>query len=157
MAVATQTPAESPSYLDWADEGRASGWRYLSGTVLILLIWFIGQAFFVIPGVLVLGGEFTADGQLSIPVPWGELLVSLASFIPFFIATPLIVRYLHKRPALTVVTPFLRLDLKRVALGAAAWGVTLLVLTAAGLLLGGGQTVRWNFQPELFFPPWSSD
>jgi len=149
----TSTATRStPTYLDWAGRGRASGWRYLSGTLLILLIWFIGQAFFVIPGVLLLGGEFTEDGQLSIPVPWGELLVSLASFIPFFIATPLIVRYLHKRPALTVMTPYLRIDARRIGLGAAAWGVTLLVLTIGGLALGGGQTIRWNYQPELFFP-----
>lgn len=142
----------SPSYLDWATVGRGSGWRYLSGTVLILLIWFIGQAFFIVPGVLLLGGEFTADGQLSIPVPWGELLVSLASFIPFFIATPLIVRWLHRRPALTVVTPFRRLNVRLMVVGAAAWSVTMIGLTVVGLALGGGDTIRWNFQPEVFFP-----
>ncbi len=150
--ASTISPDPNPSYLDWASAGRGSGWRYLSGTVLILLIWFIGQAFFIVPGVLLLGGEFTSDGQLSIPVPWGELLVSLASFIPFFIATPFIVRWLHKRPALTVVTPFRRLNVRLMVVGAAAWSVTMIGLTVVGLLLGGGETIRWNFQPALFFP-----
>jgi membrane protease YdiL (CAAX protease family) len=120
--------------------------------VLILLIWFIGQAFIIVPGVLLLNGEFTSDGQLSIPLPWGELLVSLASFLPFFIATPLIVRWLHNRPALSVVTPFRRVNVRVMLLGAAAWSVTLIGLTLVGLLVGGAETIRWNYQPDLFFP-----
>lgn len=151
-ATVDATRQALPSYLDWATVGKGSGWRYLSGTILILLIWFVGQAFFIIPGVLLLGGEFTSDGQLSIPLPWGELLVSLASFIPFFIATPFIVRFLHKRPALSVVTPFRRINAKLIVVGAAAWSVTLIGLTVVSLLLGGSDTIRWNFQPDLFFP-----
>lgn len=145
-------PAGRPNYLDWAGEGRGSGWRYLSGTVLILLIWFIGQALIVIPAVLILGGTFTAEGQMIIPTPWGELGVSLASFIPFFIATPLIVRFLHKRPALTVVTPFRALSGRLLLLGVGAWSVTLALSVVASVALGGADTIRWNFRADVFFP-----
>ncbi len=144
--------SDPPSYLDWSDSGRGSGWRYLSGTVLILLLWFVGQVFVIIPALLALGGDFSPDGTFTTPAPWGNLLISLASFIPFFIATPLIVRFLHGRPALTVVTPFLRLNWRLIAWGAGLWLVPTVLLTIVSLLIRTGEAPRWNYQPGLFWP-----
>lgn len=144
--------SEPPSYLDWSDSGRGSGWRYLSGTVLILLLWFVGQAVVILPALLALGGDISPDGTFTTPAPWGNLFISLASFLPFFVATPLIVRFLHKRPALTVVTPFRSLDWPLIAWGAGLWLVPTVALSVVSLVLDSGSAPRWNYQPGLFWP-----
>ncbi len=144
--------SEPPSYLDWSPAGRGSGWRYLSGTVLILVIWFAGQIVVLLPGLLLLGGDIGADGSLTTPAPWGGLLLSLASFLPLFVATPLIVRFLHRRPALTVVTPFRRLDGRLIALGAGLWLVPMAGFAVVTLLLRSGDAPRWNYEPGVFWP-----
>lgn len=151
-AAATRRYGDPPSYLDWSDSGRGSGWRYLSGTVLILLLWFVGQAFIVVPALLALGGDLAADGTFTTPAPWGTLFISLASFVPFFVATPLIVRFLHQRPALTVVTPFRSLNWRLIAWGAGLWLVPTVALSLVSLVLRSGEAPRWNYQPGLFWP-----
>lgn len=78
-------------------------WRWVGGTYAILAIWLFGG-----PIVLV-----TMNALLGNPSGgWQELLVQLSTFIPFFIATPLVWRYLLKRP----VTELVRWD------GSVRWG-----------------------------------
>ncbi|MEI2716165.1 MAG: CPBP family glutamic-type intramembrane protease [Candidatus Nanopelagicales bacterium] len=147
----TATTTQRPSYLDWSNSGRSSGWRYLSGALLILIIWFIGQALLVIVGALALGAEITPAGEIRGIPQWWVLLISVGSFIPFFIATPLIVRFILDRPALTVVTPFRRISPRLMLWGGALWLVAV-ILPSIPVLITRSADLTWNYQPGVFWP-----
>ena len=69
-------------------------WHWVGGTYAILAIWLFGG-----PAVLI-----AMNALLGSPSGgWQELLVQLSTFIPFFIATPLVWRYLLKRPIAELV------------------------------------------------------
>lgn len=151
MAV-TEDPARADtitSYLDWGAAGRSGNLRYLLGTVLILLIWFGGQA--VVQAALspVLGIRLEPDGSFTAPSAVVNLIFNLASFLPFFVATPLIVRYLHKRPALTVVTPFLNLNWGLMAKGLGLWLLAMVIPGVPAVLLRSGD-IRFQFDAGAF-------
>jgi len=89
--------AEIKSYLDWSDKGKASLWRYLAGTILILFVFFVLSGFGQLPVVL-LFPDYKSSLFLSV-------LALLLSFVMSFFAVPLIVRLLHRRPYWSVAMP----------------------------------------------------
>ena len=121
------TPTPTPTYLDWGALGRSGNWRYLLGTILIVIIWFGGQAVVQFALAPVLGVTFNADGTVTSSGQATYLIFNLASFLPFFIATPFIVKVLHKRPGLTVATPFSRINWGVFGKGVLWWSVAMLI------------------------------
>ncbi len=149
----TEPPAAAerirPTYLDWGAAGRSGNLRYLIGTVLILVIWFGGQGFLQAFLAPLMGITPAPDGSFAAPSPTAGLILNLVSFIPFFVATPLIVRYLHKRPALTVVTPFLRLNWALMGKGMVLWLVALAIPSIPAVLMRSGD-LRFQFDAGAF-------
>ena len=150
MAV-TEDPVRvtQPSYLDWGAVGRSGNLRYLVGTVLILLIWFGGQAIVQAALSPILGMRLEPDGSFTAPSAAANLAFNLVSFLPFFVATPLIVRYLHKRPALTVVTPFLNLNWGLIAKGVGLWFLAAAITAVPATLMRSGD-LRFQFDAGAF-------
>lgn len=154
--------SQPPSYLDWSAIGRGSWWRYLSGTVLIVLGGTVGG--FVLGVVLAvvrrlaaaLGVvQLTVLGDNAADSPAGVLFLGLTAFyLPLLLATLLVVRFLHRRPASTVITPFRRLNWRMIALGAGLWLAAMGTVQLISLLLPTSNkgAVRWNFQPGVFWP-----
>lgn len=145
--------SEPPSYLDWSGVGRGSGWRYLGGVALIL-----GGG--ILFGVLCARLMATV-GDPAAAGPVGALFLDLAFFIPFLVGTLLVVRFLHRRPALTVITPFRRPNWRLFALGAGLWLAAMVatakIMPAVALFLPGSGAessgdIRWNYQPWVFWP-----
>lgn len=110
---------QTERYLGLALEGRIEWWRYALAVPLILFFW------------LVLG--YLPYLALAGMRPLDPMLVYFSvncSIFMMFAGLAIAMRWLHRRPLKSLVTPAPGLDWGRVAQGAAVWG--LLALIAAG-------------------------
>ena len=126
-------PDVSPSYLDWSKQGKGRWWRYLIGSVLLMMIWSAGSlfslpVFWVDPAAI---GVDTGTPAAA----WTSSLALLVSFIGLFLGVPLVVRFLHKRPWRTVITPYSKLNFRLMGRGALYWFVPLIVMSVVVSLL----------------------
>jgi uncharacterized protein len=154
------------SYLDFATVGPSSGWRYASGTGIIVVIWLVLGGIFtsvlLIAGVLFTtlasgvdpnSADLDPDTLLSgsgLPA-WLWMLFTFISFVPFILATFLVVRYLHDRPWRSVITPFQRINWRLVGKGALIWLIPLAIGLAISLIWDR-DSLDWQFEASSFIP-----
>lgn len=139
-----------PSYLDWSDRGRGSGWLYLAGAAAIIVVWLLGSVLLAIP-LLLDPDAINADGSFDLGAVWLNNLVALITFVPLFVAVPLVVRFVHGRPWRTVISPFRSFNFRLVWIGAAVWTGLLALGLLIGVVLGTDELV-WVFDPAVFIP-----
>lgn len=162
--------SEQPTtYIDAARQGHHTWLRYLIGTILIAIAWFVGgtiATLVVIIGYGVLIGDLGVAFEMASPTPPPELIVPtfltlMVSFVPFFLGALLVVRFLHNRPVRTLVTGQSRINWWRVGTGAGVWLVLLLVTLGIDLVLrpdmysfqfDAGQWVPYTLLALLFIP-----
>ncbi len=130
------------TYLELAKLGENYWWRYLLGFVLLL---FMSQVIGSIPFMMLIGmleadqdpaTGFNPDTLLLEGVdPIIGFAVLLLGFIPALLGVFLVVRFIHKRAFLTLVTPFRRVNWKRFFQGVLAFFIISASLTAADILL----------------------
>lgn len=144
-------------YLELAQEGRNQWWRYLSSMLLILFSWLILGS---IP-YLFLAGLAQADNNpntfLDLKTSqiqgfdriWVYLALNFASLL-FALSLYLSIRFIHQRPLRTLVTPYRKVNWKRIFQGGGMYFILLLVSELVYVLLfrGGYQL---TFRPEKFF------
>jgi uncharacterized protein len=141
------------NYLEVAHHGRNDWWRYLISFPAILVIWFIVGS---IPVLLLMAyvsmdgdptTSYSATGFIGISV-LPEFLVTMSSFIPFIVATLLMVRVIHGRPLKTLITGEAQIRWGRMLSGAAVWMVIAALLAVLEALLYPGRYV-FTFQPAI--------
>jgi len=149
----TVSPNRSPSYLDWARVGRSGNWWYLFGAALIIAVWVIAQSVILTAGVAASGGDlldpnaFDNGGSQT----WVDTAITLVSFLPFFIGTLLVVKFIHGRPARSIITPYSNYNFRLFIIGVLAWGGTVVVVAAITLALRP-DGFKWNYDPKTFWP-----
>jgi phytanoyl-CoA hydroxylase len=116
-----------------ADAGRSSGWRYLPGTVLVVLCWVFGGAY-----------VYGLTLQLPLGAVTGFAAMNL-SILMLMVGVLGVTLLLHRRPWRTLVTPQSRIDWRRMATGAVVWGLLLLLGAVAESLLFPG---RYSWTPD---------
>lgn len=116
-----------------ADAGRNDWWRYLLGTVLAAVCW-------------VFGGGYVFGLTLALPLgAVTEFVAVNASILMLMAGVTAVTLLLHRRPWRTLVTPQSRIDWRRMATGAAVWGLLLLLGAVAESLLFPG---RYSWTPD---------
>jgi membrane protease YdiL (CAAX protease family) len=120
---------------------RAHWGMWIAGTIAILGTW------------IFFGALITVFAKATLPTDpaWAKLLVDLSGFIPFFIATPLVWRYLLDRPVADLVNVTGRISVRRLGIGFATW----LALSGAGTLVDAGlnpNNYRYTFSLAQFLP-----
>ncbi|MCS6829204.1 MAG: type II CAAX endopeptidase family protein [Armatimonadota bacterium] len=128
---------ESNPFLDVARQGKNEWWRYAAGVLVIFASWTGGQIAFTLP--LLLGGADPARADLLL------LAALLFSFAPALVAVAAVVRLLHGRPALTLITPYGRIGWKRLTLG---FGVWLAIAAIAAVIEATLHPDRYQPNPE---------
>ncbi len=127
------TPAAR--FLAAADIGSNGWWRYVLGVMFIAACW-IG------------GGAYVYTRVLQIPLGTVRDFVALnASILTLLVAVVITVIVMHRRPWLTLITPYPAVDWRRVMLGGVAWGGLLLLFAAAENLIFPGRyawTADWS-------------
>jgi membrane protease YdiL (CAAX protease family) len=78
------------------------------------------------------------------------LVYLILPFVFAFITLLLCVRFILKKPVLSIFTMRTKLDFKRVLVGFGAWGILLAVFLLIGIY--SSDKLSWNFNPETFFP-----
>lgn len=135
------------NFLKLADKGQGNGGTYMFTVVIIFFSLVAGQLLSEIIAVNQLGFSLT-----DIPKSADLNLVLTLLLIPFsfvFFAILLCVKFLFKRPILTVFTAREYFDWRRFFTSFGIWGVVLATALGAGIAIG--QPVDWNFDPSTFF------
>lgn len=135
------------SFLKLADKGENNGGMYILSVVIIFFSLVAGQLFSEIIAVNQLGFSLT-----KIPKNADLNLVLTLLLIPFafvFFAVISCVKYVFKRPILTVFTARSVFDWKRFFTAFGIWGAVLAI--ALGIGITTGQPIDWNFDPSTFF------
>jgi membrane protease YdiL (CAAX protease family) len=137
--------------LEIARTGKNDWWRYLISFPAILGIWlFLGS----IPVILLMSyvamdgnpaTDFSGTGFTGIPVIL-EFLITMSSFIPFFLAVLLAVRFIHDRPVKTLITAVAHIRWRRILAGAGMWLLIAALLSLMEALLYAGRYVL-TFRP----------
>jgi hypothetical protein len=148
-----------PSYLDVAQNGKHTPWRYIAGTALILFIWLgIGS---IVSAILI--AIFALLGNLNIQdltqltqdltglgmIPY--YLVLSASFVIFFLGIWFTVVLVHRRPLRSLVTGVSRVNWRRIWLGGVIW-VLLAVVASLVEYLIWPDTFSIRFDWRAFLP-----
>lgn len=135
------------NFLKLADKGEDNGGTYMFTVVIIFFSLVAGQLLSEIIAVNQLGFSLT-----NIPENADLNLVLTLLLIPFafvFIAILVCIKYLFKRPIITVFTSRPKFDWKRFFTSFGIWGAVLVL--ALGIGMAVGQPVDWNFDPTTFF------
>jgi uncharacterized protein len=105
-------PPQTKRYLDLAHQGRNDWWRYALGVSTIAFFWLVLG---YVPYFALLAAGYS--GRLF------EYAAVNFSFLMMLAGLALVVKLVHGRTLLSLVTPEERIDWRRVARGAAVWGV----------------------------------
>ncbi len=135
------------NFLNLADKGQGNGGTYMFAVVVIFFSLVAGQLVSEIIAVNQLGFSLT-----KLPKNADLNLVLTLLLIPFafvFAAVLMCIKFLFKRPVLSVFTARTFFDWKRFFTSFGIWGMVLTIALAIGI--STGQPVDWNFNPTTFF------
>lgn len=143
------------SFLRNADQGTNLGSTYILTLVLVILAYiFVGQ----IPMLVDLAVSGNLQGlKKGDPAELVDLLGKnkflfylILPFVFSLITLIISVRFLHRRPVLSVFTARAKFDWKRFVLSFGLYGA-IMFLSLFGMI-SGNPTIEWNFDPATFFP-----
>ncbi len=115
-------------YLDAVYQGKNNGWRYLLSLGVILFFWLVIGSIpvFVLSAYLMIDGNpetgITETGFSGVE-PLLAFIVTMSSFVLFFFAIFISIRFVHARPFRSLITPRSRIDWKRASIGFVSWFV----------------------------------
>jgi uncharacterized protein len=144
------------TYLDLARQGKNEWWRYLVAVILMLFMWQIlgslpGAALIVIG--MVRNGSHPLSATAGLPGSGtlaGFIALMLASVF-FMCALYLAMRFIHRRPLRTLITPAHSIDLRRFFQGFGVWFVLSVLMSLVEALLYPGRYV-WSLDLGRFVP-----
>lgn len=128
-------------YLDLALLGRNEWWRYALGLFTIGFFWIVLG---YVPYRVLLGAGLE-------PTPLLDFVAVNLSIFMMLAGVAVTVRWIHRRPLMSLVAPDLRVDWRRMARGAAAWLVIGAVMAVAEHVLFPGRYYL-SYNPERFYP-----
>lgn len=120
---------------------RSPWWLWTVGTFVIIAAWIFFAA-----AMSAAVAEVVPDGPA-----WAELLLDLSTFIPFFLATPLVWRYVLGRPITQLISFGGRVLPRRIGLGFGIWLVMCAVSTGFDAVLHPDDYV-YTFSATKFLP-----
>ncbi|MDA2985493.1 MAG: CPBP family intramembrane metalloprotease [Actinomycetota bacterium] len=126
-------------------------WRWVIGTLLILVIWQLGGAIATIATALFLSVPLDDLPTFPQVEPWRALLIVLVSFIPLFLIVPLSYRLLLQLPWKRVITPFKKISARRIGHGFLAMSAILIPLLSIELIFNQS-AFKLTFNLREFLP-----
>ena len=134
-------------------------WRWIVGTIAILIAWQVFGALLTIGAAHYFGFDlkviFATDDaglakQQELP-PWSAAATTLVSFIPFYLATLIAYRFILKRPFKKLLTIHDRYSWRRTWIGFASFAAISLPMGIGDLLLNR-ESYTWNWDPVAMAP-----
>lgn len=142
-----------------SQEARPRLWRWIVGTLSILVLWqglgvvlTIGAAkFFDFDLEMLFSTDDAGLAKLRDLPPWSAAATILISFIPLFLATLLAYRYILKRPVKGLFTAFERYSWRRTWIGFAAFSLISLTFGIGDIVLNR-DAYTWSWKAAEFLP-----
>ncbi len=153
---------KSQMYLKQVYLGLNSWWRYFIGIIAIFLFYFIGQLLLYVAiimnakdydsGILALQKFETTMDFTSLGMDKNIIFILLISmFIFAMIGLYLVVRFIHNKDFLKLITPFARINYSKILFGFLFWFLLSLGFEAINYFSDpSNYTFRWN--PTGFLP-----
>jgi membrane protease YdiL (CAAX protease family) len=141
-------------FLENAVKPENNFWKYIIGTIIVVIASFIGQ----IPFIIAIAIESFSSGK---PFPSDEgtmmkflnsnlsIFLLLLSFAVALLAVFLVVKYLHKQTLLTLTTSREKVDWKRVFFSFSIWGIFTVISTIM-MYYATPENFTINFKPIPF-------
>jgi membrane protease YdiL (CAAX protease family) len=144
------------TYLDLVHQGRNDWWRYVSAVLLILCMW---QILGAIPSIFLLilamtnGNSLGNIGTGSLPGvdPLVSFVVLMLASVFFVLGVYLAVRFIHRRPFRTLITPARSIAWGRLFQGFGVWFVLAGLTSVLEAVLYPGRYV-WTPDLKRFIP-----
>jgi membrane protease YdiL (CAAX protease family) len=144
------------TYLELAQQGKNDWWRYALSLPFIIVTWFlIGSVPIVLMATLVAldnnpATQIIATGFIGID-PTLNFLVTITTFIPFFLATLIALPLFHGRAPRTLVTPLAHINWGRFFISFGVWIILGALISLIESLLYPGRYVL-TFDAARFIP-----
>ena len=141
-------------FINLANQGKTTFLSYLTTFVLVISAM-LGFGLLPYTGRLKQLGLPT-DGTVSPKVAieyMGENQFLVLQLMPFIIAFGMLllcIKYVHKRPIITLFTTRKSFDWKRFFIGFSSWGILMLAMLAIGYFTSEN-TYTWNYNPDTFW------
>jgi uncharacterized protein len=144
------------SYLDLARQGKNDWWRHVLAVLLILFMW---QIIGALPSatlfiwIMVSGGPrsgVSTDGLPGMDTAAGFVTFMLASVF-FVCGIYLAMRFIHRRPFRTLMTPARSIAWRRLFQGFGVWFVLAVLMSMVEAILYPGRYV-WTLDMKRFLP-----
>jgi membrane protease YdiL (CAAX protease family) len=133
--------AESDRYLDLVRLGRNDWWRYVLGVVTIGFCWIVLG---YLPYAFLVGAGLESSPLLEF------VAINLSIFM-MLAGVAIAVKWIHRRPLLSLVSPDLRMDWKRVWRATAVWLVIGAAMAVVEHLAFPGRYYL-SYNPDRFYP-----
>jgi membrane protease YdiL (CAAX protease family) len=144
-------------YLDAVYQGKNNWWRYLLSFGLILFLWLIigSIPIALFASYLMVDGNpesgLTAIGFSGVD-PLIAFLVTISSFVFFFLAIYISIRFIHARPFRSLTTPGPRVNWRRLSIGFVFWFIIAgLISIFEAILYPGRYIFTFNTSQFLIF------
>ncbi len=141
------------NFLDLARQGKNQWWRYVLSTALILFLWLGGSVVLTMLMFALTWFDESANiginpqtGQMTGIDPLLQVTILLLSFLPLLAGLFLAVRFIHARPFISLITPFVRIDWKRVGIGFLVFSLLIELASLVEALLYPGR-YQFTFKP----------
>lgn len=145
-------PAEieetDPLFLTLANQGKTRWHTYLVSVFVIGSIWVFGSAIFI---AMLLGESFvTGEKPMDGSDPIADFATLGLTFVALFLALWVAIRYIHKRPFLSLTTPHRTLRWSRLWQGF-KWQIILIITTVIIEELIYPGTYHYTLDPTQFY------
>jgi uncharacterized protein len=141
-------------YLDAVYQGRNNWWRYFASILLVLILWLVIGSIpvFLFGAYLLMDGnpdtKLTALGFTGVS-PLMAMYVILSSYLFFIAAIFIAVRFIHKRPFRSLVTPQTKVNWSRLFAGFSFWFIIAGLVSVFEAILFPSRYV-FSFDPNKF-------
>lgn len=131
-------------FLELATLGKNGALRWLGGTLLVIICWFIIGGILSIPFLMI--GGLGRSTNLSETDPFWTYLGTNVTFFGIWLGLYLVIRFVHRRAFRTLVTPEPALSWTRLAQGFAVFIVLVALVQIAEFVVYPAR-LQWSFDP----------
>jgi membrane protease YdiL (CAAX protease family) len=164
MSIKNNTEMQNLGYFDQAKNGKNSWWRYVLGIIIVIFFaQFIGSipfTFLLVYYASVNNVNFDIDSEHLLEQVYkahpilSNILLNV-TFIFSFVAIWLVVKLLHKRNFVTLITPAKKINFKKIMKASLVWMVFMVFSNCIAYLISlNNPEIKYEFNIGFFSNGW---
>jgi membrane protease YdiL (CAAX protease family) len=146
---------DDPYFLEMANQGKNSWWRFLLSVFVVVASFLLGALVIGFIAIYINNGVRPAGSMtgfiLNLPNVYFRTIILNIDYILAFTALVLVVKYIHKRKFLTLISSSAKLNWKKIVTGAFVFFVFYVIVELL-FTMYSNNTFQFELQPGKFFP-----